>query len=266
MAPFSVPAGEPVFSIDWLYTTGTWVDGWMPVAGVACLVVAMVVAMVMGALVARAAPSLLGPSYADRLRRLETETARLAERNRIARELHDSIGHALSLVTVQAVAARKLGTRDPEFVNDALETIESTSRAATADLDHMLGLLRGGETRAGEPPAPAPDLNALESLVAATRAAGLDVRASVADDLTGVPGVVSRETYRIIQEGLTNALRHSADRSVRLEVARCCPRSSPLDWGTGPSLLWPLWGIALGAATLAYHLRRRGGCPDCHRS
>lgn len=262
MAPFSVPAGEPVFSIDWLYTTGTWVDGWMPVAGVACLVVAMVV----GALVARAAPSLLGPSYADRLRRLETETARLAERNRIARELHDSIGHALSLVTVQAVAARKLGTRDPEFVNDALETIESTSRAATADLDHMLGLLRGGETRAGEPPAPAPDLNALESLVAATRATGLDVRASVADDLTGVPGVVSRETYRIIQEGLTNALRHSADRSVRLEVARCCPRSSPLDWGTGPSLLWPLWGIALGAATLAYHLRRRGGCPDCHRS
>ena len=219
-APLSVPAGESVSSIDWLRTTGSWKDGWMPVVGVACLTAAAAVPMVLGALVAPWAFRLLGPSYAERLHGLEVETARLAERNRIARELHDSIGHALSLVTVQAVAARKVGSRDPEFVNEALGTIESTSRSATADLDHMLGLLRAGEPRAGEPPAPAPDLDALDALVAATRAAGLDVRAEVDADLGRVPGVISREAYRIVQEGLTNALRHSTDMSVRLEVVR----------------------------------------------
>jgi len=223
-APSSVPGREAVLSIDWLRTTGGWVDVGMAIAGIVCLVTAVVVPMMLGALAARGAPRLLGPSYAERLLRLEVESARLAERNRIARELHDSIGHALSLVTVQAVAARKVGARDPEFVNGALETIESTSRSATAELDHMLGLLRDGEPREGGATAPAPDLSALDSLVAATRAAGLTVRADVVDDLSGVPGVISRETYRIIQEGLTNALRHSADRSVHLQIARSAGR------------------------------------------
>ncbi len=219
-ALLSVPAGEAVSSIDWLRPTGSWADAWMPIAAVACLIAAVSVPIWLGALLARWASRLLGPSYAERLHRLEVETARLAERNRIARELHDSIGHALSLVTVQAVAARQLGSRDLEFVNDALETIESTSRSATADLDHMLGLLRAGEPRSGEATAPAPDLDTVDALVAATRAAGLKVRANVDVDLGRVPGVVSRETYRIIQEGLTNALRHSTDRSVHLEIER----------------------------------------------
>ena len=87
-------------------------------------------------------PTLLGPSYAERLQRLEADAARAIERNRIAREIHDSVGHALSVVTIQASAARKLIERDPGFAADALATIETASRRAAAELDDMLGLLR----------------------------------------------------------------------------------------------------------------------------
>ncbi|GAA3740855.1 signal transduction histidine kinase [Spinactinospora alkalitolerans] len=219
-APLNLSAGDPVSSVDWLRATGGWSDAWMPFAGLACLVIAVAIPVGLGALLARAAPALLGPSYAERLQRLEAVTARLTERNRIARELHDSVGHALSLVTLQAVAARKLLTRDPEFADGALETIESTSRSATADLDHMLGLLREGAARKGADRFPAPDLEVLDELVAATRAAGLDVRADVHGNLGGLPTVISREAYRIVQEGLTNALRHAVDASARLQVAK----------------------------------------------
>ncbi len=215
-----VPAGAPVSSLGWPHAAGGWVDAWMPPAGLVCLLAAVAVPMGLGALLARAAPVLLGPSTAERLQRLEARTAGLAESNRIARELHDSVGHALSLVTLQAVAARKLRTRDPQFADEALETIESTSRAATADLDHMLGLLRDGPSHTGGTRAPGPDLSALEALLAATRAAGLNVAANVGDGLADLPGVVGREAYRILQEGLTNALRHAADGSARLEVTR----------------------------------------------
>ncbi|MBB4934450.1 signal transduction histidine kinase [Lipingzhangella halophila] len=222
-APVRVPAGMPVSSLSalgWLRATGGWGDAWMPLAGLVCLAAAVTAPMGLGALVARAAPALLGPSTAERLQRLQAQTAWLAESNRIARELHDSVGHALSLVTLQAVAARKLRTRDPQFADEALETIESTARAATADLDHMLGLLRDGTAYAEKTCAPEPDLNALEPLIAAIRAAGLNIEADIADDLADLPEVVSREAYRIIQEGLTNALRHAADDSARLEIAR----------------------------------------------
>jgi signal transduction histidine kinase len=202
-APFTLDPGGAVLKLDWLRTTGQWVDVWMPVAGLAGIVAAFAAPLGLGAALARLAPALLGPSYAERLQRLEAETARLAERNRIAREIHDSVGHALSLITLQSGAARKLLHRDPGYADDALLAIETASRSATEDLDHMLGLLRDGAASR----APAPDLGALSSLVAATRAAGLDLAAEVS--VGEVPRVVSREAYRIVQEGLTNALRHA---------------------------------------------------------
>lgn len=226
VVPLSSAAGESVLSLGSVTTTGTWADAWMPVAGVLCVATAVAVPMVLGELLARAAPKLLGPSYAERIQRLEIEAERLASRNRIAREIHDSVGHALSLVTLQATAARKLLSRDPVFADDALETIESVARSATADLDHMLGLLRddtAGEN--GSRTAP-PDLTALDSLIAAVTAAGLTVESDVGFDPGELPGVVSRETYRIVQEGLTNALRHAAAASVSLRMARRSGRLS----------------------------------------
>jgi signal transduction histidine kinase len=174
--------------------------------------------LLLGWLLARLAPALLGPSYAERLERLEADTARANERNRLAREIHDSIGHALSLVTVQASAARKLIGRDPAFAEQALETIETTSRGAVADLDHLLGLLRQERPRSA-PPSPAPDLTSLDGLLTAARSAGLTVEQIMSGDLSRLPVLVSQEAYRIVQEGLTNALKYSADGTAVLSMS-----------------------------------------------
>jgi signal transduction histidine kinase len=130
-----------------------------------------------------------------------------------------SVGHALSVVTLQSAGARRrLQARDPEAAEAALEAIETTARAATAELDHMLGLLRHRVD--ATPTHPALGLGDLDSLVMVTRRAGLDVRTHVDGDLADLPPVVSREAYRIVQEGLTNALRHAAEPRARLLLDR----------------------------------------------
>ena len=145
-----------------------------------------------GALLARLAPVLLGPTPAERI-------AILAERNRVARELHDSVGHALGVVSIQAAAAERVLDSDPAFAREALRHIAASARDGQRDLDHVLGLLRE------EPSPPAPDLG--------------DLDVEVSGDLHRVPGAVSREAYRIIQEGLTNAARHGAgEPSVTIAV------------------------------------------------
>jgi len=184
--------------------------------GLVAAAAAVVVCSGLGYALGLVAPGLLGPSYDERVARLESETARLAERNRLAREIHDGVGHALSLVTVQAAAAKRVVHRDADFVVAALDAIEQASRSAANDLDHVLGLLRDGGDAGAR--APAPDLRALDSLVAASRAAGLDVEVRADGDLAGLPALVSREGYRIAQEALTNAMRHSADGRAALGV------------------------------------------------
>jgi signal transduction histidine kinase len=188
---------------------------WQAFPAIAAVLFGVVLA---GRLLARLAPVLLGPSYAERLERLEADAARANERTRIAREIHDSIGHALSLATVQASAARKLMGRDPAFVERALETIETTTRRAAADLDHVLGLLRD-DTRQPADTTPAPDLGTLDGLLAAARSAGLAVDSTVTGELPRLPLLVSREAYRIVQEGLTNAMKYSADATATLSLS-----------------------------------------------
>ena len=185
---------------------------WWTVPAAAATVLGTLLA---GRFLAWLGPVLLGPSYAERLQRLEADAARATERNRIARDIHDSVGHALSVVTVQASAARKLIERDPGFAADALATIETASRRAASELDDMLGLLRD-ETR--RPAVPAAGLDSVGRLVAMARSAGLTVDATVPGDLSWLPPPVSREAYRIVQEGLTNALKYSADGTVTLAV------------------------------------------------
>jgi len=200
-------------------------EPWLVPAGVGLVVAGVVVVLVLGAVMARLAPALLGPSYAQRLHRLETETARLAERNRLARELHDSVGHALSVVTLQSAGARRrLRADDPASVEIALEAIETTAREATAELDQVLGLLRESPDAAAEQRRPEPTLADLEFLVTATRRAGLEVDVHTTGELHDLPRVVSREAYRIVQEGLTNALRHAAEPRARLGLDRGAER------------------------------------------
>uniref|UniRef100_A0AAU2JKC5 histidine kinase n=1 Tax=Streptomyces sp. NBC_00049 TaxID=2903617 RepID=A0AAU2JKC5_9ACTN len=186
-----------------------------PFLGLALLAGLALCAAGAGALLARLAPVLLGPTAADRLAAAEERAADLAVRNRLARELHDAVGHALSAVTLQAVAARRVLDRDPEFAREALAAIEDTTRRTVGELDAVLGLLRDGDPDRPDAAAPAPTLAAdLDGLLARTRAAGTTVTAhqepGPAQDWSQLPAIASREAYRIVQEGLSNALRHGA--------------------------------------------------------
>jgi signal transduction histidine kinase len=167
----------------------------------------------LGALVAAAARQLLHPSAAERLAAEQARTGRLLERTRLAAELHDSIGHALTVTLLQAGAARELAGRDPAFVDGALGAIEDSARQAVADLERVLALLR--ETS----PAPgAPTLADVDGLVRSAEAAGARVDVRITGPVDELPTLVSREGYRIVQEALTNALRHAGQVPIALRI------------------------------------------------
>ncbi|HCU50558.1 MAG TPA: two-component sensor histidine kinase [Micromonosporaceae bacterium] len=189
----------------------------MTLVGVVMLVAVGYAVAGLGSLAALMAPVLLGPSTSERIAALETKADQLAERNRLARELHDSVGHALTVTTLQAAAAQRVLDNDPEFARKALSAIEETGRAAMEDLDHVLGLLRepGPFSRV-----PQRTLADLTRLVADAQTTGLVVETSVDGSLDRVSPAVSREAYRIVQESLTNVVRHAnaAPVSLRLSV------------------------------------------------
>ncbi|MET9775789.1 histidine kinase [Streptomyces sp. NPDC006367] len=197
-----------------------WALALLPLAGAAMLVALAGCAAGCGALLARWAPVLLGPSAADRVAAAEARAADLAVRNRLARELHDSVGHALSAVGLQASAARRVLDTDPEFVREALAAIEDTTRRTVGELDAVLGVLRDGDAPGT---APAPTLAAdLDGLLRRTRAGGARITAAVSAGRESLPPLVSREAYRIVQEGLSNALRHAGPQvtvDLRIDVA-----------------------------------------------
>ncbi|MGW2329766.1 sensor histidine kinase [Streptomyces sp. NPDC001700] len=204
-------AGDPEVGDSALLRSGT---GWVYALLVPVpLLVLVALAAGAGALMATVAPRLLGPSARERLAELEERTERLLERNRIARELHDSLGHALTLAVVQAGAAR--AARDPEFTDRALETIEESGRAALEDLERVLMVLR--ET--APPPGARPALGDADRLLESARSSGARIDAEVTGPLERVPGPVSREGYRILQEALTNVLRHAGPVPVRVRIA-----------------------------------------------
>nr|WP_237536845.1 histidine kinase [Streptomyces sp. SID5785] len=197
-----------------------WAMALCPVAGVVLLLALAACAAAVSGLLARWAPALLGPGPADRLAQAEARAADLAVRNRLARELHDSVGHALSAVTLQASAARRVLDSDPGFVREALAAIEDTTRRTVGELDAVLGVLR--EAGDGAATAPAPTLaDDLDGLLRRTRAGGaaVTVHTDPGTDPAGLPPMVSREAYRIVQEALANALRH-AGTGVELWLAR----------------------------------------------
>ncbi|UYQ66431.1 sensor histidine kinase [Streptomyces peucetius] len=190
----------------------------LPLAGTALLLALAAVSAAAGALLARWAQVLLGPTPADRLAAAERRATELAERNRLARELHDSVGHALSAVALQAGAARRVldsdRDSDVEFVREALAAIEETTRRTVGELDAVLGLLRQDVDGAERPGGPT--LGTLDGLLSRS---GVRVSLHTEGPLTAVPAPVSREAYRIVQEGLSNVLRHAGASPVTLWIA-----------------------------------------------
>jgi signal transduction histidine kinase len=154
-----------------------------------------------------------------RLEREREERARKAvveERARIARELHDVVGHHVSVMTIHAGAVRRLLREDQARERDALATVEQTGREALAEMRRMVGVLR----RADESPAlaPQPSLDHLQKLVEQTREAGLAVELRVEGTPLPLPAGVDLTAYRLVQEGLTNALKHADARQALVLV------------------------------------------------
>ncbi|MGC5168184.1 sensor histidine kinase [Luteimicrobium sp. DT211] len=196
----------------------------IPPVGWAAIALAMVLAIPLvtvasAAALRQAAPALLGPDQAERIAELEAGGRRLAERARLAQELHDSVGHALTVTTLQAVAAARTLDRDPDAARRALAAIEETGRSALADLDHVLGLLRTGDHDGGARHTTR-TLDDVPALVEQVRAGGADVALGAPPPgATGVPRAVSHEAYRVVQESLTNAMRHAPGAPVAVRVS-----------------------------------------------
>jgi signal transduction histidine kinase len=160
----------------------------------------------------------------ERARRAERETERerrlaaAEERTRIARDLHDSAGHAINVILVQAGAARLLGQRDPERAQAALETIEEVARETLGEIDQLVRALREDDLAAQrgtiEPP---PGLDALETLLERHRSAGLAVSVRTQGERRALPPGLDQAAFRILQEALTNAARHG-DGSAEIDL------------------------------------------------
>jgi signal transduction histidine kinase len=151
----------------------------------------------------------------------EAERERLlaaaTERARIARDLHDSAGHAISVIAVRAGAARLRHHQDPARSLAALEAIEELARHTVEEIDQLVGTLREGGPATGAVEAP-PGLASLDTLIARHRAAGLEVTLDIAGTPRPLGGAADQAAYRILQEALTNATRHGAG-SARIELA-----------------------------------------------
>ena len=191
------------------------------------------VAMLLGALVrsrrAYATEVRYRLAQGEREREREAERRVTEERLRIAREVHDTVGHAIATITVQSAAALQLLDREPERAREALTAIRGTGKAALAELRATLEVLRGD----GGQPATERDagLHRLPDLLEAVRAAGL--RVELDSDLTDlrVAGPVNHAAYRILQESLTNVLRHAGPQA-RAEVRlRAAPEAVTIEVG-----------------------------------
>jgi signal transduction histidine kinase len=159
----------------------------------------------------------------ERALRIEREAERerllaaAEERARIARDLHDSAGHAINVIAVRAGAARMRHHKDPDRSLPALEAIEELARQTVEEIDQLVGTLREGGSTNGVVEAP-PGLASLDTLIARHTAAGLEVTFDASGAPRPLVGAADQAAYRILQEALTNAARHGAG-TARIELA-----------------------------------------------
>lgn len=266
-----------------------WGADWNPLTAlpllalmVASVVLTLVVLELLVRLAATVAPRLLGASPEQQIAALQHSGRRLADRNRLARDLHDTIGHALTASLLQATAARRTLTPpegkplQPDFARQALEHIETNTRSALAELDRVLSVLRAEDD--GRDPAPfaAPSLADLEDLLSGLRDGGLPVALVVDGDVDDVPAGVQELAYRVVQEGTTNVLRHAGTPLTVAQVVRsgdtlvvrvCNEAASQLDSRPGPGGGRGLAGLreraAAAGGTLSAEPTPSGGFELC---
>lgn len=161
--------------------------------------------------------------HAEQLRAQAAAQAVTAERLRIARELHDMVAHTIGIVALQAGAARRVIDTRPELAREALGEVENASRETLSGLRRMLGALRRAEP-GGAPeatpfdPSPAPGLADIDRLAERTTAAGVRVEVRWQGERQALPPEIGMSAYRIVQEAVTNVVRHAGARSCRVTV------------------------------------------------
>ncbi|MFG2074893.1 Signal transduction histidine kinase [Nonomuraea maritima] len=161
----------------------------------------------------------------ERAHAADTRAARAEERSRIARELHDVVAHHVSVMTVQAAAARRVLGSDPDLAREALSAVEHTGRLAMTEMRNIVGVLRtdagaGARAELG----PQPGVSDLPALVEQMREAGLPARLATEGEPRALPAGVDLAAYRLVQEGLTNSLRHAGARARAEVTLRYGPR------------------------------------------
>lgn len=171
-------------------------------------------------------------------RELAAREAVTSERTRIARELHDVVAHSMSVMIVQAGAARTVIDRDPAAAQEAISRVEETGRASLAEMRRLIGVLTA-EDETAAPTAPMPGLSDLEPLLDTVRAAGLPVEVVRTGTPHDLPAGADLAAYRVIQESLTNALKHAGRANARVSMDFADDRLTieVADDGAGPALV-----------------------------
>jgi signal transduction histidine kinase len=211
-----VAAGIAVLAVEWLSVAD--LQSFNPAGWVFFRIGTAVMAAALGESVrGRRALAAEAEERAARAEQTKEEEARRrvdAERLRIAREVHDTVAHAIAVINVQAGVTAHVLDKRPEQARETLVTIEQTSARALGELRTTLGMLRDADDRR----APTPGLGQVEELVGMAREAGLDVKLEVASPARELPSATDQAAYRILQESITNAIRHAGPARVTVSL------------------------------------------------
>src|SRR5579864_1129250 len=153
----------------------------------------------------------------ERERRLDRQLAADEERARIARELHDVVAHDVSVIAIQAGAARTVQATSPDAAAEALALIETTARKTLGELSQLLGVLRKSDGDAAQR-APQPGLSQVNRLVDELRLAGISVDYGVEGEVVALPPALELSAYRVLQESTTNILKHAGARHAQIRI------------------------------------------------
>jgi signal transduction histidine kinase len=246
--------GTVVFAAVVLIPVGGSVNGGLSFLAVV-LVVMLLVRRILGDRERRT-------EFAERERDLAAREAVVEERARIARELHDAIAHNVSMIVVQAGAERRVLDVQATSTREVLQTIEQIGRGALTEMRRLVGMLRNGD---GDPLAPQPALADLPRLVAQVREAGLPVELHVEGESCELPVGIELSAYRIVQEALTNALKHAGDAQATVTV-RYGPDQLDLEVAdNGDGAAAPLPGGGHGLVGMRERVALYGGRLDAGR-
>ncbi|MET9216217.1 MULTISPECIES: sensor histidine kinase [unclassified Nocardia] len=226
-------AGIAVLSLGWLAaaadTEPSVAIGWV-FFRIGATVISMTLGMSVRSRRIIAADAQQRAELAERHREEEARARVDAERLRIAREVHDTVAHAIAIINVQSGVTAHILDKRPEQARETLRIIEQTSARALREMRAILGVLRGDDRRA-----PSPGLGQLDDILDMAREAGLELTVERSDARTPLPSAVESAAYRIVQESITNVIRHVGRTSVTVVLESSADRLRVRVADTGPA-------------------------------